>query len=407
MDYEVIISGGGLNGITLALALNHAGISVAIVDKLPHETISLGNVTGRSCALSSASKKMLSVLNLWQSLTHTAQPMLEIKVTDGSVGIGPSPFMMHFGQNDFSDGPMGFVVEDRHLRQSLIKSLMQSDIKYFSETTILKQTLNNSAVTVDLDNGKTLTAAVLVGADGRNSKTARAAKINRTGWNYEQSSLVCAIEHEKPHNGIAYQHFLPTGPLAILPLTGNFSGIVWTEKIRTAKIIHALNKNAYLDALRPRVGEFLGSISLVGTREIYSLSLSMVHHMIDARLALVGDAAHVIHPIAGQGLNAGFKDIAALTEVLCEAKRRGQDLGAHSTLDQYQRWRRFDNAMLGVATNGFNNMFSNSNAIPRTIRNLGLAVVNNTNFLRRAFVSNAAGQFGDLPKLLQGKSLNN
>ena len=407
MDYEVIISGGGLNGITLALALNHAGISVAIVDKLPHETISLGNFTGRSYALSSASKKMLSVLNLWQSLTHTAQPMLEIKVTDGSVGIGPSPFMMHFGQNDFSDGPMGFVVEDRHLRQSLIKSLIQSDIKYFSETTILKQTLNDSAATVDLDNGKTLTAAVLVGADGRNSKTARAAKINRTGWNYEQSSLVCAIEHEKPHNGIAYQHFLPTGPLAILPLTGNCSGIVWTEKIRTAKIIHALNKNAYLDALRPRVGEFLGGISLVGAREIYSLSLSMVHHMIDARLALVGDAAHVIHPIAGQGLNAGFKDIAALTEVLCEAKRRGQDLGAHSTLDQYQRWRRFDNAMLGVATNGFNNMFSNSNAIPRTIRNLGLAVVNNTNFLRRAFVSNAAGQFGDLPKLLQGKSLNN
>jgi 2-octaprenyl-6-methoxyphenol hydroxylase len=407
VDYEVIISGGGLNGITLALALNHAGISVAIVDKLPHETISLGNFTGRSYALSSASKKMLSVLNLWQSLTHTAQPMLEIKVTDGSVGIGPSPFMMHFNHNDFSDGPMGFVVEDRHLRQSLIKSLIQSDIKYFSETTILKQTLNDSAATVDLDNGKTLTAAVLVGADGRNSKTARAAKINRTGWNYEQSSLVCAIKHEKPHNGIAYQHFLPTGPLAILPLTGNCSGIVWTEKIRTAKIIHALNKNAYLDALRPRVGEFLGSISLVGTREIYSLSLSMVHHMIDARLALVGDAAHVIHPIAGQGLNAGFKDIAALTEVLCEAKRRGQDLGAHSTLDQYQRWRRFDNAMLGVATNGFNNMFSNSNAIPRTIRNLGLAVVNNTNFLRRAFVSNAAGQFGDLPKLLQGKSLNN
>ena len=407
MDYEVIISGGGLNGITLALALNHAGISVAIVDKMPHETISLGNFTGRSYALSSASKKMLSVLNLWQSLTHTAQPMLEIKVTDGSVGIGPSPFMMHFGQNDFSDGPMGFVVEDRHLRQSLIKSLIQSDIKYFSETTILKQTLNDSAATVELDNGKTLTASVLVGADGRTSKTAWAAKINRTGWNYEQSSLVCAIEHEKPHNGIAYQHFLPTGPLAILPLTGNCSGIVWTEKIRTAKIIHALNKNAYLDALRPRVGEFLGGISLVGTREIYSLSLSMVHHMIDARLALVGDAAHVIHPIAGQGLNAGFKDIAALTEVLCEAKRRGQDLGAYSTLDQYQRWRRFDNAMLGVATNGFNNMFSNSNAIPRTIRNLGLAVVNNTNFLRRAFVLNAAGQFGDLPKLLQGKSLNN
>ena len=152
---------------------------------------------------------------------------------------------------------------------------------------------------------------------------------------------------------------------------------------------------------------FLGGISLVGAREIYSLSLSMVHHMIDARLALVGDAAHVVHPIAGQGLNAGFKDIAALTEVLCDAKRRGQDLGARSTLDQYQRWRRFDNAMLGVATNGFNNMFSNSNAMPRTFRNLGLALVNNTNFLRRAFVSNAAGQFGDLPKLLQGKSLNN
>jgi|TARA_B110000259_G_C14010227_1_gene399360 2-octaprenyl-6-methoxyphenol hydroxylase len=405
MDYEVIISGGGLNGITLALALNHAGISVAIIDKQARETLSSSDFTGRSYALSSASKKMLSALNVWPNLNSKAQPMLEIKVTDGSIDEKPSPFAMHFNKRDFNDGPMGFVVEDRHLRHALLKSLADTNVAYFHEVEIVKQTLNGPNAIVELNNETSLSTSILVGADGQNSRTAAAAGIHRIGWDYGQSSLVCAVEHEKPHNSIAYQHFLPAGPLAILPLSGNRSGIVWTEKSETASVIHNLKSDEYLDALLPRFGKFLGNISLVGSRYIYPLKLSTTHQMIDTRLALVGDAAHSVHPIAGQGLNAGFKDVAALAEILCETKRRGQDLGNQTTLEQYQHWRRFDNAMLSLVTNGVNNLFSNNNPITRTIRDLGLGLVNNNTILRQALVANAAGTSGDVPKLLRGQEL--
>ena len=405
MDYEVIICGSGLNGITLALALNHAGISVAIIDKKARETLSSNNFNGRSYALSSASKKMLSALNVWPSLNSKAQPMLEIKVTDGSIDEKPSPFVMHFNKKDFNEGPMGFVVEDRHLRYALLKSLADTDVAYFPEVEIVKQTLTGPNAIVELNNETSLFSSVLIGADGQNSRVAAAAGINRIGWDYGQSSLVCAVKHRNPHHSIAYQHFLPAGPLAILPLTGNRSGIVWTEKSETASVIHSLKSDEYLDALLPRFGNFMGNISLVGNRYMYPLKLSTTHRMIDTRLALVGDAAHSVHPIAGQGLNAGFKDVAALAEVLCKTKRQGQDLGNKITLEQYQRWRRFDNAMLSVVTNGVNNLFSNDNPITRTIRDLGLGLVNNNTIMRRALVANAAGASGDVPKLLKGQAL--
>jgi len=348
---------------------------------------------------------MLSALGVWPSLNSNAQPMLEIKVTDGSVDEEPSPFMMHFNKEDFNEGPMGFVVEDRHLRGALIKTLDDTNVSYFPNTEIVKQKLNKTNATVELDDETSLSTSVLVGADGHNSRTAKVAGINRIGWDYGQSSLVCAVEHQKPHNGIAYQHFMPAGPLAILPLTGNRSGIVWTEKTKTASVIHSLKNDEYLGELQSRFGNFLGDISLVGSRNIYPLKLSTTHRMIDTRLALVGDAAHLVHPIAGQGLNAGFKDVAALAEILCETKRRGQDLGVQTTLEKYQRWRRFDNAMLSIVTNGFNNLFSNNNPITRSIRDLGLGIVNKNASLRKAFVANAAGTSGDVPKLLKGQPL--
>ena len=405
MDYEVIISGGGLNGITLALALNDVGISVAIVDKRAQETISINNFNGRSYALSSASKKMLSALDVWPRLNSKAQPMLEIKVTDGSIDEKPSPFVMHFNQRDFNEGPMGFVVEDRHLRHALLRSLADTNVAYLPEVEIVKQTLNGPNAIVELSNETSLSTSILVGADGQNSRTAAAAGINRIGWDYGQSSLVCAVEHQNPHNSIAYQHFLPNGPLAILPLTGNRSGIVWTEKSKTASLIHNFKSDEYLDALMLRFGHFLGNLSLVGSRYIYPLKLSTTHRMIDTRLALVGDAAHSVHPIAGQGLNAGFKDVAALAEILCESKRRGEDLGNQTALEQYQNWRRFDNAMLSVVTNSVNNLFSNNNPITRTIRDLGLGLVNNNTIMREALVASAAGASGDVPKLLKGQPL--
>ena len=405
MDYEVIIAGGGLNGLTLALALDSAGIRTVIIDKNPRVTADKSGFDGRSYALAASSKKMLEVLGLWENLVKNAQPMLEIKVSDGHAGEAPSPFVMQFSQEDLGQGPMGYTVEDRHLRAVLHNALKHSDVTFFPNCEILSQTTHSTNTAVALNSGITLIASLLVGADGRNSNVARSAGLTRAGWRYDQSSLVCAIAHDKPHNGIAHQYFMPSGPLAILPLTHNRSGIVWTEKTEIAQQIHTLNDINYLDILRPRFGKFLGNISLAGKRYIYPLSLSTTHRMIAPRVALVGDAAHAVHPIAGQGLNSGFKDVAALAEVLCDTKRRGQDLGIHTALEEYQHWRGFDNAMLCTATNGFNRLFSNDNPIMRGLRGLSLGLVSNTSSLRRKFVSNASGTAGDVPKLLQGEPL--
>jgi 2-octaprenyl-6-methoxyphenol hydroxylase len=405
MDYDVIIAGGGLNGLTLALALDSAGITTVVIDAFaPQESLS-PKFDGRSYALSAASKKMLDALGLWEDLAHHAEPMLEIKVSDGAAGEAPSPFVMQFGDDDFSQGPMGFMVEDRHLRARLAQAVKASNVTLQSGQTITNQTIHSTHVTVAIDGHRPITAAVLVGADGRNSRTAKTAGLTRTGWNYNQYSLVCAISHEKPHHGIAHQYFMPSGPLAILPLTQNRSGIVWTEQQHVAQNIHSLSDADYLDILRPRFGDFLGEISLAGSRYIYPLSLSTTHRMIAPRVALVGDAAHAVHPIAGQGLNSGFKDVAALAEVLCDTRRRGQDLGIHTTLAEYQKWRGFDNALLCTATNSFNRLFSNNNPLLRGIRDLGMGLINAAPKLRKNFVATAAGAAGDPPRLLRGEPL--
>ena len=405
MDYDVIIAGGGLNGLTLALALDSAGITTVVIDTFAIQESLSPKFDGRSYALSAASQKMLDALGLWEDLVRHAEPMLEIKVSDGAAGETPSPFVMQFGDEDFSQGPMGFMVEDRHLRARLAEAVKASNVTMQSGQTITNQTIHSTHVTVAIDGHRTITAAVLVGADGRNSRTAKTAGLTRTGWNYNQSALVCAISHEKPHHGIAHQYFMPSGPLAILPLTQNRSGIVWTEQRHVAQNIHSLIDADYLDILRPRFGDFLGEISLAGNRYIYPLSLSTTHRMIAPRVALVGDAAHAVHPIAGQGLNSGFKDVAALAEVLCDTRRRGQDLGIHTTLAEYQKWRGFDNALLCTATNSFNRLFSNNNPLLRGVRDLGMGLINAAPKLRKNFVATAAGAAGDPPRLLRGESL--
>ena len=405
MDYDVIIAGGGLNGLTLALALDSAGITTVVIDTFAIQESLSPKFDGRSYALSAASQKMLDALGLWEDLVRHAEPMLEIKVSDGAAGETPSPFVMQFGDEDFSQGPMGFMVEDRHLRARLAEAVKASNVTMQSGQSITNQTIHSTHVTVAIDGHRPITAAVLVGADGRNSRTAKTAGLTRTGWNYNQCSLVCAISHEKPHHGIAHQYFMPSGPLAILPLTQNRSGIVWTEQRHVAQNIHSLIDADYLDILRPRFGDFLGEISLAGNRYIYPLSLSTTHRMIAPRVALVGDAAHSVHPIAGQGLNSGFKDVAALAEVLCDTRRRGQDLGIHTTLAEYQKWRGFDNALLCTATNSFNRLFSNNNPLLRGIRDLGMGLINAAPKLRKNFVATAAGAAGDLPRLLRGEPL--
>jgi 2-octaprenyl-6-methoxyphenol hydroxylase len=267
--------------------------------------------------------------------------------------------------------------------------------------TVVAQSAEPGGVRVTLASGRDLTGALLIGCDGRRSGTAERAGIKRTGWDYGQTALVCAIEHEKPHGGVAHQYFMPPGPLAILPLPGNRSSIVWTDTTARAAEFQALDDAGYLQVLRPRFGDFLGEIGLAGKRFTYPLSLTVANEFVAERLALVGDAAHGMHPIAGQGLNAGLRDVGALAQVLGEAKERGEDIGALPVLRRYQEWRRFDTASLALATDLSNKLFSSDNPLLRAARDIGMGAINAMPRLRRGFIREAAGLTGELPDLMR------
>ncbi|WP_164660795.1 FAD-dependent monooxygenase [Tropicibacter sp. Alg240-R139] len=406
MTSDIVIVGGGLNGPALALALTATGHSVTVIDALPIKTRKNAAFDGRSYALALASQRLLKAIGVWEAVEDHAQPMLEIKVTDGHAGAGPSPFFMHFDHAELEDGPMGYMVEDRHLRRAFMDAMAADpNITQINGKTVVAQEALQAGVSVTLDDGSKVTGKLLVGCDGRKSGTAARAGIKRTGWDYGQTALVCAIEHEMSHDGIAHQFFMPPGPLAILPLTGNRSSIVWSERTEMAHRINAMEPKTYMQVLRPRFGDFLGQIKLAGDRFTYPLNLTVANSFVADRLALVGDAAHGMHPIAGQGLNAGLRDVAALAEVLTLAERRGEDMASQLVLERYQQWRRFDTATLALATDAFNRLFSNDNPLLRLGRDIGMGVVGSLPGLRRGFVREAAGLTGDLPKLMQGRAI--
>jgi 2-octaprenyl-6-methoxyphenol hydroxylase len=401
-DADILIAGGGLTGTALALALSRTGRRVALIDPAPVETRAAEGFDGRSYALALGSVRMLRALGLGGTLEEHGQPILEIKVSDGRAGEGPSPLWLHFDHAEIEEGPMGHMIEDRFLRRALLAAVAEdARIDHSAGAQVVGQEPGTGRVTVTLDDGRQLSGALLAGCDGVKSGTARRAGIRRTGWRYGQTALVCALEHENPHHGIAHQFFMPEGPLAILPLPGNRSSIVWTERDARAEAIQALDDDGYLAALRPRFGDFLGEIALAGARYTYPLELSLAQDFAADRVALVGDAAHRVHPIAGQGLNAGLRDVAALAQVLEEAARRGEDIGATAVLARYDRWRRFDTAALAVATDGFNRLFSNDNPLLRLGRDLGLGAVAHLPRLRRGFIREAAGLTGELPELMR------
>ena len=406
MTADTLIVGGGLNGPALALALARAGQRVTVIDAMPQGQRAEADFDGRAYALALASQRLLGAIGVWDRVAEHAQPMLEIKVTDGHAGRGPSPLMLHFDHAEIEEGPMGFMVEDRFLRRAFLDAMAEEDrITQISGHKVIAQEITPGAASVTLEDGTELTGRLLVGCDGRQSGTAARAGIRRTGWDYGQTALVCAIEHEKPHHGIAHQFFMPPGPLAILPLPGNRCSIVWSERNDEARRIHALDDAGYLDALRPRFGDFLGEIALAGGRYLYPLNLTLANRFVADRVALVGDAAHGMHPIAGQGLNAGLRDVGALAEVVILAARRGEDFGSLAVLERYEQWRRFDTASLALATDVFNRLFSNDNPILRLGRDIGMGLVNATPALRRGFLREAAGLTGDLPKLLRGAAV--
>ena len=397
-DTDIAIVGGGLNGPTLAIALEQRGLNVTVIDALPAPKRGMRDFDGRSYALAHASMRLLRGIDLWDAIKDHTQPMLEIKVTDGRAGTGPSPWMMHFDHTEIEEGPMGYMCQDRHLRQALLSKMDgAARITQMSGETVVAQ----SSGQLTLASGKTVTAKLIVGADGRASGTAERAGIKRTGWGYGQTAIVCAVEHELPHGGIAHQFFMPTGPLAILPLPNNCCSIVWSETETRATKIMAMDDTDFLDALRPAFGSFLGELTLVGKRFSYPLGLTIANRFIADRVVLIGDAAHGVHPIAGQGLNAGLRDVAALVDVLSDAKARGEDIASAAVLARYEQWRRFDTATLAAATDTFNKLFSNDNPLLRAVRDMGMGVINATPRLRRTFIREAAGLTGDLPSLMR------
>jgi 2-octaprenyl-6-methoxyphenol hydroxylase len=404
LDTDIAIVGGGLNGCALALALASGGLRVTCIDALPIKVRELPDFDGRSYALALASKRLLSAINIWPEIAEHAQPMLEIKVTDGRAGEGPSQFWMHFDHTEIEEGPVGFMVQDRHLRRAFLQAMADQPNITHLQGTVTDHRIEHGRACVTVD-GKQITARLLVGSDGRKSGVASRSGIKRSFKDYGQTALVAAIGHELPHNGIAHQFFMPAGPLSILPLTGNRSSIVWAETHARTAEISTMDDAGFLEALRPAFGDFLGELSLAGARFSYPLNLTVAETLIADRIALVGDAAHGVHPIAGQGLNQGLRDVAALSEVLVDAKRRGEDIGADTTLSRYAGWRKFDTSTLAFATDGFNSLFSNDNPLIRLGRDIGMGVVNSVPSLRRGIMREAAGLTGDLPRLLQGKPL--
>ena len=401
VDSDIIIVGGGLNGSLMAIAAANIGFSTIVLDSKDNEARMENRFDGRSYALALSSVRLLKNLNIFKDIIDKSQPILDIKILDGKLVQGPSQFSLHFDNNEIHDGPMGQMVEDRFIRKALFTKINkneQIDYKFNSKVTEHKK--QSGYISVTLDNGKKLDTKLLVGADGRNSELANRAEIKKSGWKYNQSALVCAIEHEADHNGVAWQYFMPSGPLAVLPMTGKRSCIVWTEQNANAKAINLFDETRYTKILAARLGNFLGKFKIIGDRHTYPLELSIADRFIDERLALIGDAAHSVHPIAGQGLNAGFKDIAVLAHIIQDAHNRGEDLGSLGVLKRYEEWRRFDSAQLAYSTDLFNKLFSNENEALRLARNIGLKLLDSIPVAKRNIIKEAAGITGELPRLM-------
>ena len=401
VDSDIIIVGGGLNGSLMAIAAANIGFSTIVLDSKDNEASAENRFDGRSYALALSSVRLLKNLDIFEDIIDKSQPILDIKILDGKLVQGPSQFSLHFDNNEIHDGPMGQMVEDRFIRKALFTKInknKQIDYKFNSKVTEHKK--QSGYISITLENGKKLNTKLLVGADGRNSELANRADIKKSGWKYNQSALVCAIEHEADHNGVAWQYFMPSGPLAVLPMTGKRSCIVWTEQNANAKAINLFDETRYTKILAARLGNFLGKFKIIGDRHTYPLELSIADRFIDERLALIGDAAHSVHPIAGQGLNAGFKDIAVLAHIIQDAHHRGEDLGSLGVLKRYEEWRRFDSAQLAYSTDLFNKLFSNENEALRLARNIGLKLLDSIPVAKRNIIKEAAGITGELPRLM-------
>ena len=401
---DVLIGGGGFAGLALAIALRQAlGEAFAVTVADP----GLGGShagEARASAIAAAARRLFETIGVWDKVAAGAQPILDMVVTDSKLQDVMRPAYLTFGGEIEPGEPFAHMIENGPLLDALAEQARADGVELRAEAVTGFET-GAERVDVQLSGGDTIAARLLVAADGARSAIREAAGIKSVGWSYEQSAIVTTVKHEREHHGRAEEHFLPAGPFAILPLTGNRSSIVWTEQKDEATRIVALPEDEFHAELERRFGLKLGDIEAVGPRRAFPLGLSMARSFIGERLALVGDAAHVIHPIAGQGLNLGLRDVAALAEAMADAVRLGLDPGAPDVLERYQRWRRFDTAAMGITTDGLNRLFSNRSDVLRLFRDVGLGLVDRVPALKSLFIREAAGLTGDVPKLLRGEAL--
>ena len=411
--YDIVIAGAGLAGATFALAAAQGGLRVVLVDPQPFSAQLAPTFDGRSTAIAFSTFRMLDALGLGEALRPDACRMDRILVTDGrrpgAASPLPSSAFLRFDADEIGDRtggePLGYMVENRRIRAALAEAVAAAGIELRAPASVESVTVGPGAAEVVLADGSALRASLVVGAEGRGSRVRREAGIDTLGWTYRQSGVVATVALGRDHGNVAHEYFLPDGPFAILPLTERRASLVWTESTRRAEALKTCSDAAFHAHLMRRFGDFLDEVTVVGPRFVYPLSLQLAETLTAPRIALVGDAAHGVHPVAGQGLNMGLKDAAALAEVLVEAARLGEDIGSETVLDRYARWRRFDNAALAAGFDGFVRLFSNDLPPVRLARDVGIAVVNRIAPLRRAFMHEAGGATGDLPRLLRGEAL--
>jgi 2-octaprenyl-6-methoxyphenol hydroxylase len=398
---DVVIAGAAMSGLATAAALVSAGLDVVLVDRAdPRDETVAGNDI-RTTAISLSSRRMLEVLGAWDGVADTAEPILDIRISDGE-----SRAHMHYDHSEVGDEPMGHIVENARLKRALLKVIAHGPGRAeFLTAAATALAVDAREARVTLQDGEVVAAPLVVAADGRNSTLRSLAHIRVHTLPYRQSSVVETIAHEEPHHNVAHERFLPGGPLALLPLRGQRSALVWTERTAVAEHINGLDDRLFGAALQERFGDALGKLTPVGPRRIYPLSLSVAESYIADRIALVGDAAHAIHPIAGQGFNLGLRDVASLAEVVADAARLGMDPGAPLVLEEYQSRRRFDSMTLIGATDGLNRLFSNDVGAIRVLRDLGLGLSRRIGPFKRAAVRHAMGTLGALPRLLRGEPL--
>ncbi|MEH2505001.1 2-octaprenyl-6-methoxyphenol hydroxylase [Bradyrhizobium sp. AZCC 1578] len=400
---SIVICGGAFAGLALALALRQGlGAEIPVVVADP----ALGlrpSRDPRATAIVAACRRLFETLGVWNQVSDS-QAILDMVVTDSRLDDATRPVFLTFAGDVEPGEPFAHMVENRRLIDALVERAEADGID-LRATAVSTYDSRSDGVTVTLADGGVIEASLLVAADGARSRLRERAGIATHGWDYDQSGIVVTVGHERDHHGRAEEHFLPAGPFAILPLNGKRSSLVWTENRNEAARITALGEAEFHDELEKRFGLHLGEIKALDKPRAFPLGYFVARSFIAERLALVGDAAHVIHPIAGQGLNMGLKDVAALAEVVVDAARLGIDPGQADVLDRYQRWRRFDTMAMGVATNSLNFLFSNESTLLRTVRDIGLGLVDRAPPLKNLFIRQAAGLSGEVPRLLKGEAL--